>query len=283
MLEATHRLGGANYVLWGGREGYETLLNTDLAARGGAVRAVPDPGRGAQAQDRLQGHAPHRAQAAGAHQAPVRLRRGDGRRLPGPPRPDRRVPREHRGQPRHPGRPQLPARGGHGHRARASSAASTSTAATTRTAGTPTSSPTRSTRCRWRCTRSSARAASRPAASTSTPSSAARAWTGHDLFHAHIGGMDTLARALLVAADMVERGTLDGPREERYAGWDGELGAVDPERTSARSMTSLRRVEDDGEIDPKPRVRTAGAAREPGQPANLGRRPRGTRCPRRPG
>jgi xylose isomerase len=31
MLEATHRLGGANYVLWGGREGYETLLNTDLS------------------------------------------------------------------------------------------------------------------------------------------------------------------------------------------------------------------------------------------------------------
>jgi xylose isomerase len=29
-LEATHRLGGANYVLWGGREGYETLHNTDL-------------------------------------------------------------------------------------------------------------------------------------------------------------------------------------------------------------------------------------------------------------
>jgi len=29
-LDATHRLGGQNYVLWGGREGYETLLNTDL-------------------------------------------------------------------------------------------------------------------------------------------------------------------------------------------------------------------------------------------------------------
>ena len=29
-LEATHRLGGANYVLWGGREGYETLHNTDM-------------------------------------------------------------------------------------------------------------------------------------------------------------------------------------------------------------------------------------------------------------
>ncbi|MBB5685350.1 xylose isomerase [Sphingobium boeckii] len=29
-IEATHRLGGANYVLWGGREGYDTILNTDL-------------------------------------------------------------------------------------------------------------------------------------------------------------------------------------------------------------------------------------------------------------
>jgi xylose isomerase len=29
-IEATHRLGGANYVLWGGREGYDCLLNTDL-------------------------------------------------------------------------------------------------------------------------------------------------------------------------------------------------------------------------------------------------------------
>ncbi|MEQ1495430.1 MAG: xylose isomerase [Novosphingobium sp.] len=29
-IEATHRLGGENYVLWGGREGYDCLLNTDL-------------------------------------------------------------------------------------------------------------------------------------------------------------------------------------------------------------------------------------------------------------
>jgi xylose isomerase len=29
-MEATNRLGGENYVLWGGREGYDTLLNTDL-------------------------------------------------------------------------------------------------------------------------------------------------------------------------------------------------------------------------------------------------------------
>jgi xylose isomerase len=29
-MDATRALGGENYVLWGGREGYETLLNTDL-------------------------------------------------------------------------------------------------------------------------------------------------------------------------------------------------------------------------------------------------------------
>jgi xylose isomerase len=29
-IAATHALGGKNYVFWGGREGYETLLNTDM-------------------------------------------------------------------------------------------------------------------------------------------------------------------------------------------------------------------------------------------------------------
>ena len=31
-MDATKQLGGQNYVMWGGREGYETLLNTDLKA-----------------------------------------------------------------------------------------------------------------------------------------------------------------------------------------------------------------------------------------------------------
>lgn len=30
-MDATHKLDGQNYVLWGGREGYETLLNTELS------------------------------------------------------------------------------------------------------------------------------------------------------------------------------------------------------------------------------------------------------------
>ena len=29
-MDITHRLGGTGYVFWGGREGYETLLNTDM-------------------------------------------------------------------------------------------------------------------------------------------------------------------------------------------------------------------------------------------------------------
>jgi len=42
----------------------------------------------------------------------------------------------------------------------------------------------------------------------------------NDLFHAHIGGMDTMARALLVAASILEDGELDTRRADRYAGWD---------------------------------------------------------------
>ena len=34
MLAVTKRLGGTNYVLWGGREGYDSLLNTDLRREG---------------------------------------------------------------------------------------------------------------------------------------------------------------------------------------------------------------------------------------------------------
>lgn len=46
-----------------------------------------------------------------------------------------------------------------------------------------------------------------------------------DLFHAHVGGVDVLARALLAAAAMIEDGTLDAFVTDRYAGWNGGLGA----------------------------------------------------------
>jgi xylose isomerase len=45
-----------------------------------------------------------------------------------------------------------------------------------------------------------------------------------DLFHGHIGGIDTLARSLLVAANLIEDGVLERAREQRYAGWDAPAG-----------------------------------------------------------
>ncbi|HUF98840.1 MAG TPA: xylose isomerase [Ilumatobacter sp.] len=45
-----------------------------------------------------------------------------------------------------------------------------------------------------------------------------------DLFHGHVGGIDVMAKSLLVAANMIEDGALSGPLEHRYAGWNDELG-----------------------------------------------------------
>ena len=71
-----------------------------------------------------------------------------------------------------------------------------------------------------------------------------------DLFHGHIGGIDTLARALLVAADMIEQGTLTSAREQRYAGWSGELGSAILDGTE--DLTSLEAKVMGGSIDPVP-------------------------------
>jgi xylose isomerase len=72
-----------------------------------------------------------------------------------------------------------------------------------------------------------------------------------DLFHAHIGGMDTLARALLAAAAMVERGEMERLRAERYAGWAGELGKSILSREELLETLAGRVAA--GEIDPTPR------------------------------
>jgi xylose isomerase len=72
----------------------------------------------------------------------------------------------------------------------------------------------------------------------------------NDLFHAHIGGIDTLARALLVAAEMVEDGTLAAMVEARYAGWGGELGAAILD--GSLSLADLSAKVEAGEIDPRP-------------------------------
>ena len=221
-LEATHRLGGHNYVLWGGREGYETLLNTDIAPRARSTRPLPDDGRRAQATHRLRRHDPHRAEAVRADEAPVRLRR-------------------RRGRTRSCSATTSPTR---------SRSTSRSTTPRCRATTSPTRSPSPST------PGSSARSMRTPATtasagiSTASPVSVEQMTLGMveilrgggfttgglnfdaklrrqsidrtDLFHGHIGGMDTMARALLAADSVLAE--LDANRTARYAAWDGELG-----------------------------------------------------------
>ena len=71
-----------------------------------------------------------------------------------------------------------------------------------------------------------------------------------DLFHAHIGAIDTLARSLLVAADMIERETLSKPLAERYAGWDGELGRSIMDGSA--SLADLDAKVEAEDLDPAP-------------------------------
>ncbi|MFM6853090.1 MAG: xylose isomerase, partial [Sphingopyxis sp.] len=47
-----------------------------------------------------------------------------------------------------------------------------------------------------------------------------------DLFHGHIGGIDVIAKALIKAESIINDGRVDAFRAARYAGWDGELGAA---------------------------------------------------------
>jgi len=49
--------------------------------------------------------------------------------------------------------------------------------------------------------------------------------TPEDLFHAHIGGMDAFARGLKIAAAMIEDGRIDDFKKTRYASYDTGIGA----------------------------------------------------------
>ncbi len=71
-----------------------------------------------------------------------------------------------------------------------------------------------------------------------------------DLFEAHVGGIDTLARALLAAAVLIEDGTLERFRDERYAGWEGRLGRSI--LGGDASLETLAASVASGAIDPRP-------------------------------
>ncbi len=72
----------------------------------------------------------------------------------------------------------------------------------------------------------------------------------NDLFHGHVGGIDTLARALLVAAELVERETIAVPLNRRYAGWENGVGAGI--LSGAETLDSLEARVMADEIDPRP-------------------------------
>jgi len=70
-----------------------------------------------------------------------------------------------------------------------------------------------------------------------------------DLFHAHIGGMDTFARGLLIAEKIIRDGALSKPLSERYAGY----GEVEMGRKILRRETSLPELERWAEASGEPR------------------------------
>ncbi|MCZ6663306.1 MAG: xylose isomerase [Actinobacteria bacterium] len=71
-----------------------------------------------------------------------------------------------------------------------------------------------------------------------------------DLFHGHIGGIDALAKALLVAADLLEADTLSNPLSHRYAGWSEDVGRGI--LSGSESLESLEARVMSGELDPSP-------------------------------
>ncbi|WAC23409.1 xylose isomerase [Blastomonas sp. SL216] len=70
-----------------------------------------------------------------------------------------------------------------------------------------------------------------------------------DLFYGHIGGIDTVARGLLNAAALIEDGRIDAIKAERYAGWDGDFGQA----IAGLDLAGIADLAVSSNLDPKPR------------------------------
>ncbi len=71
-----------------------------------------------------------------------------------------------------------------------------------------------------------------------------------DLFHAHIGGLDAMARGLLAAEKMINDGKLEKVVKDRYAGWNGELGQ---RILKGASLADLSKLVLDQDLEPRPK------------------------------
>ncbi len=72
-----------------------------------------------------------------------------------------------------------------------------------------------------------------------------------DLLHAHVGSMDAIAQGFLAAAEMFEDGDLERRRRDRYAGWDDGLGRAI--LAGERSLADLAAHVEQNNLDPRPR------------------------------
>jgi xylose isomerase len=72
-----------------------------------------------------------------------------------------------------------------------------------------------------------------------------------DLLHAHVTSMDATARALLNAAAIIEDGALQQFVDDRYAGWDGELGKAI--LVGDKNLDELAALVEKGKLEPQPR------------------------------
>jgi xylose isomerase len=247
-LEATHRLGGANYVLWGGREGYDTLLNTDLRAEldqlarflhlvvehkhrigfEGTILIEPKPAEPAKHQyDHDAATVAGFLTRHGLDEVKVNLEANHATLA------------------------------GHSfHHEVATAIASGVFGSVDANRGDPqngwdTDQFPNSVEELSLALYEILRAGGLGTGGFNFDTKLRRQSIARDdLFHGHIGAMDTLARALLVAASLLESGDLEDRRRERYAGWQGELGTA--VTGGQRSLPDLRTFVSDRDLDPQP-------------------------------
>ena len=94
-----------------------------------------------------------------------------------------------------------------------------------------------------------------------------QSFTPEDLVYAHIGGVDMCARAFLKAAALIEEGQYDKLLTERYAGWQTpDAQAMLSGKVSLDQIAA--RAEQDA-IQPEPRSAQAGADRKPARTQDL--------------
>ena len=70
-----------------------------------------------------------------------------------------------------------------------------------------------------------------------------------DLFYGHVGAIDVIAKGLLNAAALIEDGRLDAARNERYAGWNTDLG----QQIAKGSLADIADLALAKDLNPKPR------------------------------